>query len=70
MSMVARNRSEEQPVDPVEFEPKTEFGRKLKALRAEIIASGLPLLSDEEAERELAERRGGVLVGEDRADVR
>ncbi len=56
--------------DPVDFEPTTEVGRKLKALRARIIASGLALLSDEEAERELAERRGTLVVVKDDPDLR
>ena len=56
--------------DPVDFEPTTEVGRKLKELRARIIASGLPLLSDEELEREIAERRGSLVVVKDDPDVR
>ena len=31
--------------DPVDFEPTTDFGRKLKEVRARMIASGLPLLT-------------------------
>ncbi len=40
-----------------EFEPRTPLGRKLWALRQQIIASGLPLLSAEEIDAELAEQR-------------
>ena len=41
-----------------EFEPRTPLGRKLWALRQQIIASGTPLLTAEEIEAELAEQRG------------
>ncbi|MCY6489415.1 hypothetical protein [Leptolyngbya sp. GGD] len=46
-------------------EPKEEpeispLGKRLRELRAEIVASGEPLLSREDLERELAERRGGI----------
>ena len=40
------------------------LGKKLREIRQEIIDSGLPLLTTEEADREKAERRGGY--GEDR----
>jgi len=39
-----------------EFEPRTPLGRKLWALRQQIIASGIPVLTAEEIEAELAER--------------
>ncbi|MGK7871808.1 MAG: hypothetical protein AB4426_00300 [Xenococcaceae cyanobacterium] len=35
------------------------LGKKLRAIRQEIIASGVPLLTAEEVEKEKAERRGG-----------
>lgn len=38
------------------------FGQKLHELRHEIIASGIPLLNDEELDQEIAERRGSVEV--------
>ncbi|MUG97296.1 hypothetical protein F7734_35195 [Scytonema sp. UIC 10036] len=41
-----------------EFVPQTPLGKKLWEIRQRIIASGVPLLSDEELEQELAERRG------------
>ena len=41
-----------------EFEPRTPLGRKLWALRQQIIASGIPLLTAEEIEVEIAEQRG------------
>ncbi|MBE9206456.1 hypothetical protein IQ244_07990 [Nostoc sp. LEGE 06077] len=37
----------------------SKLGKKLRKIRQEIIESGLPLLTDEEADREKAERRGG-----------
>jgi len=40
-----------------EFEPRTPLGRKLWALRQEIIASGTPLLTADEIDAELAEQR-------------
>jgi gentisate 1,2-dioxygenase len=36
------------------------LGKKLRELRAQIVASGEPLLSREELDREITERRGGV----------
>jgi hypothetical protein len=40
------------------FIPKTSRGRRLLALRQKIIAAGIPLLSPEEVEQEVRERRG------------
>jgi hypothetical protein len=40
--------------------PRTPFGERLLRIRKEIIASGEPLLSWREIEREVAERRGGA----------
>jgi hypothetical protein len=39
------------------YTPRTELGRKLWALRERIVESGVPLLSEAEIERELAEAR-------------
>jgi hypothetical protein len=36
----------------------SSLGRKLRAIRARIVESGVPLLSDAELEQEIAERRG------------
>ncbi|MBD2498313.1 hypothetical protein [Nostoc sp. FACHB-280] len=41
----------------------SKLGKKLRAIRQEIIDSGLPLLTAKEADIEKAERRGGY--GED-----
>jgi len=41
-----------------EFQPRTPLGRKLWALRQQIIESGIPLLTAEEIDAELAEQRG------------
>jgi hypothetical protein len=41
------------------FMPPTPLGKKLWEIRQAIVASGVPLLSDDELEREIAERRGG-----------
>jgi hypothetical protein len=37
----------------------SDLGKKLRKIRQEIIDSGIPLLTAEEADREKAERRGG-----------
>jgi len=43
----------------------SDLGKKLRKIRQEIIDSGIPLLTAEEADREKAERRGGYEYGED-----
>ena len=45
--------------EPETFTPRTPLGKRLLAIRNHIIADGLPLLTQEEIEREIAERRGG-----------
>jgi hypothetical protein len=52
----------ESPLDEVTatYVPRTELGRRLLELRAKAVRAGMPLLSWEELEREVAERRGGV----------
>ena len=40
-------------------ESTSNLVKKLRAIRQEIIASGIPLLMAEEVEKEKAERRGG-----------
>jgi len=49
-------RSSERDAEP--FSPQTQRGRRLLALRQKIIAAGIPLLSPEEIEHEIRERRG------------
>jgi hypothetical protein len=44
--------------EDVSFSPETARGRHLMALREKIIAAGIPLLSPEEIEEEVRERRG------------
>jgi hypothetical protein len=58
--------NDEIPLDEVTatFVPKTELGRRLRALRAEIVHSGIPMLRDEDLDREIAERRGGTALWE------
>lgn len=60
------NDHDEIPLDEVtaNFVPKTELGRRLLALRAEGVRSGVPPLSADELDREVAERRGGVALPE------
>lgn len=43
-----------------EWQPQTALGRRLWEIRQRIIVTGEPLLSWEDLERELAERRGGT----------
>lgn len=40
------------------YRPRTPLGRRLMKLRAQIVASGEPLLGWDDIEREVAERRG------------
>ncbi|BAU11368.1 hypothetical protein LEP3755_18620 [Leptolyngbya sp. NIES-3755] len=42
-----------------EFVPQTPLAKKLWEIRQRAIAEGMTLLSEEELEQELAERRGG-----------
>ena len=46
--------------DDIDFVPTTGFGRRLLELRRRAIAAGQPLLTRQELEREIAERRGGI----------
>ncbi|RUS98596.1 hypothetical protein DSM106972_079820 [Dulcicalothrix desertica PCC 7102] len=56
---------QEQVEDFVEFlylktsSSKPPLGERLRKLRAKIVASGEPLLTPEEIEKEVASRRGG-----------
>ena len=62
----AKQEMEDTPVDlktvhdPIEFEPRTPLGQVLWEVRRKLIASGEKMLTDEELEREIAERRGGI----------
>lgn len=42
-----------------EFVPQTPLGKKLWEIRQRAIAEGMQLLTEEELEQELTERRGG-----------
>jgi hypothetical protein len=60
LALVETFWGEEKPQDPVAFyQPKTLLGTRLKEIRAEIVASGEPLLDWEGIEGEKNERRGG-----------
>lgn len=50
---------ETQPDLVASYEPKTALGKRLKEIRAEIVASGETLLNWEGIEHERAERQGG-----------
>lgn len=52
---VARRSS---PSEVESFSPQTSRGRRLLALRQKIITAGIPLLTPEEIEEEVRERRG------------
>ena len=67
-----RERERSHPVDtpvkveppaPTTYRPETTLGRKLWEIRKRIVASGEPLLSWDDIEREVAERRGEVNEG-------
>jgi hypothetical protein len=47
-----------QEFETESFSPKTSRGRRLQELRQKIIDAGIPLLSPEEIEEEIRERRG------------
>lgn len=40
--------------------PKNQLGERLRQIRTRIITSGEPLLNQEELEKEIASRRGGL----------
>jgi hypothetical protein len=42
------------------FTPKTEFGRKLYALRTKAVVAGMKLLSEDEVFKEVKRRRGEI----------
>ena len=58
MAEVAKTIPEDAP-----FTPRTELGKRLAALRSEILASGTPLISPADLEKELTEARGGIPGG-------
>lgn len=41
-------------------ETKAQLGEQLRLIRAKIVASGEPLLNQDEIEKEIASRRGGL----------
>jgi len=57
---------QEEVLDFVEFlrlknsANKTPLGERLRKIRVRIVASGKPLLDEDEIEKELASRRGGL----------
>jgi hypothetical protein len=60
LNLVETFCNDEVQRDPVAYyEPKTSLGKQLKELRAEIVASGEPLLDWEGIQHKKAERRGG-----------
>ena len=67
MSTNRKAKRRERPVTGADalagVAPRTELGKTLAALRAEIIASGERMLGDDELEAEIAERRGGYYRG-------
>ena len=49
-----------EEVQPEEYVPRTELGRKLWEIRKRIVAAGEATMTWEDIEREVAERWGGV----------
>ncbi|MGK7878108.1 MAG: DUF2281 domain-containing protein [Xenococcaceae cyanobacterium] len=47
-----------------EIKPKIDLGERLQQIREKIVASNTPLLTDEEIDREVAQRRGGYQESE------
>ncbi len=66
---VARRNAGRRPPEPGE-RPISSLGRDLLALRAEIVASGIPLLTWEEVEQEVRIRRGRAGEDGDEGDLR
>jgi uncharacterized protein YydD (DUF2326 family) len=64
------NLSDQSPLNPVATEQTetaktlSDLGIKLQKIREKIVASGVPLLSAEDVEREKAKRRGGYQEAE------
>ena len=54
-----------ESLDEQQQSNKTELGQRLRSLRANIVASGEPLLTQEEIEREVISRRGGLATREE-----
>jgi hypothetical protein len=48
----------EDSIRLLSYVPKTALGKSLLAIRAEIVATGEPLLNRDEVEKEVANRRG------------
>jgi hypothetical protein len=46
-----------QPITPAN---KSQLGKRLRQIRAEIVADGEHLLTQDELEKEIANRRGGL----------
>jgi hypothetical protein len=49
--------NEPSHVEPVSYIPKTPLGKRLRELRAKIVASGEPLLTAEDIDGEIDEQR-------------
>jgi len=45
---------------PIILENKSQLGKRLRQIRAEIVDSGEHLLTQDELEKEMADRRGGL----------
>jgi hypothetical protein len=53
------NSAIENQIMPEEPKTKSNLGQRLRAIRKEVVASGVPLLNAEEIEQERKERQGG-----------
>jgi hypothetical protein len=60
LEFVNHLKSASEKLPPSDFVPKTPLSKKLWQIRQGAIASGLKLLNEEEIEREVAARRGGL----------
>jgi hypothetical protein len=50
--------NDKQSKEPIVSTPRTPLGRRLREIREKIVASGVPLLTWEQIEEDLLERRG------------
>jgi len=53
-------RAAEPTAGELTFRPRTALGQELWKLRKRIVASGEPLLDDDQIEEEVDRRRGGI----------
>lgn len=58
MSLEIEKALSEEATKTSKYKPRTLLGEKLVAIREKILATGSPLLDQDEIEKEIAKRRG------------